>query len=114
MTSTLLKGNSKKACPQCSEKSLFTNDSEKHDAVVHYHCLACNYQFAETAEEKDFYKKRAEESKGKNENSFGITLIVLIVSVIFAVYLSQREEQRDSSSSIDPVVPVAQLVNHHS
>ncbi|MEO0884724.1 MAG: hypothetical protein AAFY54_02170 [Cyanobacteria bacterium J06648_10] len=40
---------SKDACPRCGEHKLFTNDSEKEDHVVHYHCLNCNYEYSETS-----------------------------------------------------------------
>jgi len=115
MKSTLLKGNSKKDCPNCGTKGLFTNDSEKNDPAVHYHCLNCNYQFVETAEEKDLYEKRGEENKkaNKKDNPVGVTLIILIAAVIFAVSLSQRDEQRDSSS-VAPVDRTEQLTDGNS
>ncbi|MEL6454021.1 MAG: hypothetical protein AAFQ40_04790 [Cyanobacteria bacterium J06623_5] len=75
---------------------LVTNGSEKDDAVVYYHCLNCNAQYFETAEEKEFYKQQEGDKKEQKEsNSLGITLIFLIIAVALSVMLFGSEEERN-------------------
>lgn len=99
MTSTLLLKDykSKKPCPKCEAYRLITNDSEKTEETIHYHCLDCNFQFFETNEYREYSKrKKKKEKKDNTSNSLGLMLIILILSTIFAVTLSKQEERRDN------------------
>lgn len=93
MTSTLLKDfKSKRACPSCSEKKLYTNDSEKFDTVVHYHCLNCGVQFSETEDQRELFKQKADKKGSSSSNSLGVMVILLLFAVILAVVVSGEDE----------------------
>ncbi|MEL6603811.1 MAG: hypothetical protein AAFP20_11365 [Cyanobacteria bacterium J06614_10] len=112
MTAKLLEGyKSKNSCRYCNANRLVTNGSEKDDAVVYYHCLNCNSQYFETAEEKEYYKQQEGDKKEKKEsNSLGITLIILIIAVILSVTLSRNEEERNRT--LQPTSSVETFAEH--
>ena len=102
MTSKLLPElKSKEACPRCEKHKLFTNDSEKEDSVIHYHCLACNFEYDETSDSKAYKKRKAKEKKKDEPSSFlGLAIFVLMMFVILTITVDQ-ERKRDATQPLD-------------
>ncbi len=103
MKSTLVKEfESKEACPRCEEKKLYTNDTQKGVAVVHYHCLRCNHEFFEPAEFKELKKHRSK--AGKSEEPSGLlasVFIAVMMIVIFAITQADRQNQPEGTFELD-------------
>ena len=97
MTSTLLpEYKSKSACPRCDQHKLFTNDSEKEDAVIHYHCLNCNFEYNETSDIKAYKKSKQKEKKDEAPSGLvGMMIFALMMVVILTVTVDQ-ERKRES------------------
>jgi len=101
MSSPLLQDyKSKRACPQCKAKKLFTNDNEKdaEKTTIHYHCLNCNYQFFEHPKHKeirDNEEKVNGNSTGNISLSWGATIVLMLIATILLVKVVERngEEQ---------------------
>ncbi|MEL7051059.1 MAG: hypothetical protein AAFV85_17560 [Cyanobacteria bacterium J06634_6] len=103
MTSKLLPEiKSKEACRRCGEHRLFTNDSEKEDSVIHYHCLNCNAEYNETSDSKDYKKRKAKEKKKDDAPSsfLGLAIFVLMMFVILTITVDQ-ERKRDAAAPLN-------------
>ncbi len=96
MPSPLLQDyKSKRACPQCKAKKLFTNDSEKDadKTTIHYHCLHCNYQFFEHPKHKEI--RESEEKMNGNSTdslsfSWGATIVLMLLATILLIKVGER------------------------
>lgn len=108
MLSTRIELKSKEACSVCGEHKLYTNDSEKNDEVVRWHCLNCNHTFSENVAEKKARKqKEKEQKKDQPSGVSGITMIALILIAILMVTLSQ--EQESTQETAQPATQSEQL-----
>ncbi len=107
MTSKLVpEFKSKAACPACGKHKLYTNDSEKDDSDVRYHCLSCNHISYENGELKDFRKKREKAQRDKPSTSYGITIVAMM---LIAILLIMLEQNRDPQPAGQPVNQIEQL-----
>jgi len=97
MLSTRIELKSKEACSACGEHKLYTNDSEKDDSVVRWHCLNCNHTFSEDEPRKKFrQRKEKEQKKDTPSSSIGITVIALLMIVILTVVLDQQKNNQET------------------
>lgn len=92
LTTVLDDVKSKEACPSCEQHRLTTNDVHTVDDRMHYHCLSCNYEFSNTAADREQLKKM---QKSKDEPSLqaGALFLLLLAAVTLAVFLSERDTQ---------------------
>jgi predicted RNA-binding Zn-ribbon protein involved in translation (DUF1610 family) len=88
-TNLLETTNSKRACPNCGQKKLITNDAENFDEVVYNHCLNCNYEFAETEQQRKYRDSKEKVGKGESSWSTGFSLLLTMGATILAINLSQ-------------------------
>ncbi|MGB7249198.1 MAG: hypothetical protein WBC73_09685 [Phormidesmis sp.] len=97
---TLQAYKSKRACPVCHEKKLTTNDIEKFDEVMHYHCLNCGYEFFENEEQRKFNKDKAnKEAEGEQPWAAGTIILILMVAAILSITLSEQAEDQSPELS---------------
>ena len=104
----LEKYTSKATCRYCGEHKITTNYDEKNDAVLYYHCLACNRQYSDTQTAKELAKKKKDKSNQSDESAgvVGLLLLVSLIMVIFVVF-AQRSDNTPSDLSANR--PVEQL-----
>jgi DNA-directed RNA polymerase subunit RPC12/RpoP len=81
--------NSKRACPNCGQKKLITNDVEKFGEVVYNHCLNCNYEFSEDEQQRKYRDSKEKAGKGESSGNTGFALLIAIGAIILAIDLSQ-------------------------
>jgi hypothetical protein len=111
MSSSLLENHkSKRACPQCKAKKLFTNDNEKdaEKTTIYYHCLRCNYQFFEHPGQKkirDSEEKKSGNSKDNPSFSWGVTIVLMLLATILLVQVIERNEEEQGSFE-----PISQIL----
>lgn len=85
MTSTpeLLESiKSKRTCRYCGEKKIQTNDSEKVENFVFYHCFQCGGDFIENEEEREF---RDEDKKDDTPWGAGVSVLVAMLITILLI-----------------------------
>lgn len=112
MPSTLSDFKSKRACPNCKENKLFTNDDEKNSYIVHYKCLNCNEFLFETNKNKKLNKEQAQKQEDsvaeeKPSNVVGIALIFMILAAI--LFLNSNSGGEDTEQQT--VQPAAQATS---
>ncbi|MBE9063827.1 hypothetical protein [cf. Phormidesmis sp. LEGE 11477] len=96
---------SKKACPECKEHKLITNDFEKaEDSFIYYHCLGCNNQFSEYGAQKKSGRQKAKSGKGSLREpslSNGVSILFLILATILLInVITRNEERRDDPQRV--------------
>lgn len=104
MTSQLLpEFKSKEACPACGKHKLYTNDSEKAD-TMRQHCLSCNHITYENEAQKEFRKKREKANKkDQPSSSLGITIIAMIMLVVLALVLEQKQDTPETAQPVSQI-----------
>ena len=100
-SASIIELKSKEACAECGQHKLYTNDSEKNDSVVRWHCLNCNHTFFETEDQKKFRKDKEKEGKQYNSISSGVILISLTLVTILMLLMNSQQNETQAPTQPD-------------
>lgn len=99
---------SKNKCLVCRAKRLTTNGTPKAEAVVHYHCEDCGYEYPQNEKQREYYE-RMEKNPGNDQPwSMGFLILALMVATLLLINADERGERNgDPTSQLEIPAPLA-------